>query len=89
MTQRFAIAVAAFCGQSPKMLGDYCPRPAVVTSGDGDMASAAACYVREACQVGVEFRVERPVYLGEGIPHVVNVYVAHGILYSLNVEEVA
>lgn len=86
MANRYAVAVSTFCGQSPKVLGDYCPRPVVVTSGN--MASAAACYAREVCQVGVDFKVERPVYLGEGLPHVVHIRVRDGILYSLNIEEV-
>ena len=86
MANKYAVAVSAFCGHDARVLGGFCPRPAVVTSGS--MEAAATEYAREACQVGVEFRVERPVYLGEGLPHVVHVRIHDGILYSLNVEEV-
>lgn len=84
---KYAVAVAGFCGHDARVLGKFCPSPAVVTSGS--MEVAAARYVRETCRVGVEFRVERPIYLGEGFPHVVHIRVHDGVLYSLNIEEVS
>lgn len=86
MANKYAVAVAAFCGQSPQMLGGFCPRPAVVVSGE--MEQAATRYAREHCRVGVDFKVERPIYLGEGFPHIIHVRTHDGILYSLNIEEV-
>lgn len=84
---KYAVAVAGFCGHDARrVLGGFCPRPAVMISGS--MEGAAAQYVREACQVDVEFGVERPIYLGEGFPHVVHIRVHDGLLYSLNIEEV-
>lgn len=86
MANKYAVAVAGFCGHDARVLGGFCPRPAVVVSGE--MEDAARKYAREHCMVDVDFKVERPIYLGEGFPHIIHVRVHDGILYSLNVEEV-
>lgn len=83
--QRYAVAVARFCGHKPEVLCGFCPAPEIVTSGS--VADAAAKYAVDICNVGVNFKVQA-VYLGEGLPHAVHICVPDGILYSLNVEEV-